>query len=67
MNEKLSFKVPLDKREVEITVDINDETKCSNYINKSIREFNLEYIELANKKYFSEKGKNSKNARRRNC
>lgn len=44
-------------------IDINDETKCSNYINKSIREFNLEYIELANKKYFSEKGKNSKNAK----
>ena len=27
MNEKLSFKVPLDNREIEITVDINDETK----------------------------------------
>lgn len=43
--------------------DINEETKCSNYINKSIRELNLEYIEIANNKYFNDKKTNSKNAK----
>ncbi|MGE4443818.1 MAG: hypothetical protein AB7E37_02415 [Candidatus Altimarinota bacterium] len=36
---------------------------CNNYINKAIRELNLAYIEQANKKYFSEKGINAKNAK----
>ena len=40
-----------------------EESKCANYINKAVREINLEYIELANKKYFSEKNKNSINAK----
>jgi len=43
--------------------ELTEESKCPNYINKAIREFNLDYIETANKKYFSEKGKNSKNAK----
>lgn len=36
---------------------------CSNYINKSVREFNLYYIELADKKYLEEKGEHSRNAK----
>jgi hypothetical protein len=29
-----------------------EESKCPNYINKAIRELNLEYIENANKIFF---------------
>lgn len=35
---------------------------CMEYINKSIREFNLLYIEEANKKYFADTNENAKNA-----
>lgn len=40
-----------------------DDTKCVNYMNKSVREINLYYIEQANKKYFKDKWVNAKNAK----
>lgn len=40
-----------------------DDTKCVNYMNKSVREINLYYIEQANKKYFKDKLVNAKNAK----
>lgn len=40
-----------------------DDTKCISYINKSVREINLYYLEQANKKYKSEKWNNAKNAK----
>lgn len=43
--------------------DILEESKCANYINKSIRELNLEYVERWNKKYFLENKVNSINAK----
>jgi hypothetical protein len=30
------------------------DTKCSNYVNKAIRELNLVYIEEANDRFFEE-------------
>lgn len=36
---------------------------CNNYINKAIRELNLQYIENANKKYLEKTGKNAQNAK----
>lgn len=39
------------------------ENNCWNYINKAIREFNLYYIEQANKKYFEDKKENAPNAK----
>lgn len=36
---------------------------CDNYINKAIRELNLQYIENANKKYFEINKKNAQNAK----
>lgn len=40
-----------------------DDTKCVNYMNKSVREINLYYIEQANKKYLKDKWLNAKNAK----
>jgi hypothetical protein len=40
-----------------------DDTKCINYINKSVREINLYYIEQANKKYKVDKWNNAANAK----
>lgn len=39
--------------------ELTDESQCTNYINKSIRELNLDYIEKANDKLFKETWKNS--------
>lgn len=39
-----------------------EDTKCSNYINKAVRELNLSYIEQANTKYKTKTWKNSYNA-----
>jgi len=36
---------------------------CWNYLNKAIRELNLDYIEIADKKYFKKYWKHSKNAK----
>lgn len=36
---------------------------CNNYINKAIRELNLQYIENANKAYFKDHQENAKNAK----
>lgn len=38
------------------------DTKCSNYVNKAIRELNLVYIEEANDRFFEETWKNSRAA-----
>jgi hypothetical protein len=35
------------------------DTKCSNYVNKAVRELNLTYIEEANERYLEEKWRNS--------
>lgn len=43
--------------------DALSDTKCSNYVNKSIRELNLEYVERADKKFASEKWKHSLSAK----
>ncbi len=43
--------------------DILSDTKCHNYINKSIRELNLAYIEIANKKFEKDKWKPSIDAK----
>ncbi len=40
-----------------------DDTKCISYINKSVREINLYYIEQANKKYKVDKLTNATNAK----
>lgn len=40
-----------------------DDTKCISYINKSVREINLYYIEQANKKYKADKWNNAANAK----
>lgn len=40
-----------------------DDTKCVNYINKSVREINLYYIEQANKKYKVDKWADAENAK----
>ena len=42
--------------------DILSDTKCTNYLNKAIREINLEYIEIANKEYKKDKWFDSINA-----
>jgi hypothetical protein len=43
------------KNEQKILLD----ESCENYINKAVRELNLYYVELGNKKYFNETGKNA--------
>lgn len=43
--------------------EILEESKCANYINKSIRELNLEYIERWNQKFFLNNKTNSINAK----
>ncbi|MDP2091249.1 MAG: hypothetical protein Q8K30_06665 [Candidatus Gracilibacteria bacterium] len=43
--------------------DILSDTKCHNYINKAIRELNLEYIERAEARYFKDKSKHSLSAK----
>ncbi len=43
--------------------ELLSDTSCWNYLNKSIRELNLEYIEKADKKYFQKYWKHSKNAK----
>lgn len=43
--------------------EINKESNCYNYINKSIRELNLEYLENANRNYLKDMWKNSINAK----
>ncbi len=40
-----------------------EDTKCSNYINKAVRELNLSYIEQANTKYKKDLWKNSQTAK----
>lgn len=35
--------------------DVLSDTKCENYVNKAIRELNLEYLERANKKFETDK------------
>ena len=39
------------------------DTKCWNYVNKAVRELNLEYIERWNKKYIQENWESSSNAK----
>lgn len=39
--------------------ELTDESQCTNYINKAIRELNLDYIEKANTKFFNETWSNS--------
>ncbi|MDD3145553.1 MAG: hypothetical protein PHV23_05595 [Candidatus Gracilibacteria bacterium] len=39
--------------------ELTDESKCTNYINKAIRELNLDYIERINDNFLKETGKNS--------
>ncbi len=39
--------------------ELNDESKCINYINKAIRELNLDYIERTNDNFLKETWKNS--------
>lgn len=39
--------------------ELIDDSKCTNYINKAIRELNLDYIEKANNKFFNETWSNS--------
>ena len=41
-----------------------EESKCPNYLNKAIRELNLEYIENANEIYYKKNNKNSINAKK---
>ncbi|MDD3793393.1 MAG: hypothetical protein PHI37_01155 [Candidatus Gracilibacteria bacterium] len=43
--------------------EVTQDTQCTNYLNKAIRELNLHYIEDANKIYFEKTGKNSINAK----
>lgn len=43
--------------------EILSDTKCHNYINKAIRELNLEYIERAETKYLNDKAKHSLSAK----
>ena len=47
----------------EMEEEILSDTKCWNYLNKAIRELNLEYIERAEVKYFTEKKEHSYNAK----
>lgn len=43
---------------------ISSDSQCSNYINKAVRELNLHYLEVANKKYkLDNKWNNAKNAK----
>lgn len=56
--KKIFWEFSEDKEE-----DVLSDTKCKNYVNKSIRELNLYYVEKANKKYFTEKWTNSKSAK----
>jgi hypothetical protein len=37
------------------------ESQCDHFINKSIRELNLEYLTRADKQYYSKFNKHSKN------
>ncbi len=54
--EKLRIEnLPFDEK------DWMENTNCKTYLNKAIRELNSYYLDEANKKYFAEKGKNSKN------
>lgn len=43
--------------------ELLSDTTCWNYLNKAIRELNLEYIENADEKYLNEKWTHSKNAK----
>ncbi|MFK7780380.1 MAG: hypothetical protein QM490_04475 [Candidatus Gracilibacteria bacterium] len=47
----------------EVEEEILSDTKCGNYLNKAIREINLEYIERANKIYEEKNGEPSINAK----
>lgn len=44
-------------------LDSLDDTKCISYINKSVREINLYYLDQANKNYFKDKWENAINAK----
>jgi len=46
----------------EVEEEILSDTKCWNYLNKAIRELNLEYIEIADKLYTKEKWEHSYDA-----
>jgi hypothetical protein len=50
MRTKIFWKFTEDKEE-----KVLSDTQCLNYVNKAIRELNLEYIEKWNKKYEAEK------------
>ncbi|MDD2907830.1 MAG: hypothetical protein PHH98_04260 [Candidatus Gracilibacteria bacterium] len=43
--------------------ELTDDSKCTNYINKSIRELNLYYIEKNNERYLKDKGENAFDAK----
>ncbi len=43
--------------------EVLSDTKCENYVNKAIRELNLEYVERAEAKYFKDKAKHSLSAK----
>ena len=74
----LKKSIPLDQnviKQVELTRNVNlwmfdekmeeeilSDTKCMNYVNKSIRELNLSYIESAEEKYFKDTQSHSSNA-----
>lgn len=51
---------PFDKENEEKTIM---ESNCGNYINKTVRELNLYYLEEANKKYLEKTWKNASNAK----
>lgn len=51
------------KFDAEAEKEIISWDNCDNYINKAIRELNLQYIENANKKYFDKNKQNAKNAK----
>jgi hypothetical protein len=52
---------PFDDKKAEKDIILGN--NCNNYLNKAIREFNLQFIENANKKYFEKNKKNSYDAK----
>ena len=47
----------------EVEEKILSDSQCSNYVNKAVRELNIAYIEIANKKYEAEKWEPSYDAK----
>lgn len=62
-NVELTRNVYLGQFDEEKESEILSDTKCLNYVNKSIRELNLSYIENAEDKYFQDNNKHSTHAR----